>query len=302
MSSFAAQVVLVQALTIPAARMVAHVSFPERFADLRATFGPLVLGLDPSPAVLAQWALPDGVGGLERFVDLAVAAAAGSVGMVKPQSAFFERHGWKGVRTLARLVASAREAGLLVILDAKRGDVGSTNEAYASAYLGEGSSMPVDALTVAPYLGVEALGPFFDAATRGGAGVFVVARSTNPEGRALQTAMQADGQTVEAAVLAALRDRNARVAPGRIGPFGAVVGPAPGGELDLHQMGGLLLAPGLGAQGAGPADVARCFASCPERVLPSASRSLLAAGPSVEGLRSACKALNAALMRTLERP
>jgi orotidine-5'-phosphate decarboxylase len=273
--------------------------FPERFAGLRATFGPLVLGLDPSAAVLAQWDLPDDVGGLDRFVDLALEAAAGAVGMVKPQSAFYERHGWRGIRTLTRLVASAQEAGLLVILDAKRGDVGSTNDAYASAYLGEGSSMPVDALTVAPYLGVGALDAFFDAAVGAGAGIFVVARSSNPEGRALQTAVQTDGLTVEAAVLAALRDRNAQLAPGRVGPFGAVVGATHGTELDLREMAGLLLAPGLGTQGAGPADVARCFADCPERVLPSTSRTLLAAGPSVEGLRSACKALNSVLMSVL---
>jgi orotidine-5'-phosphate decarboxylase len=296
----------------------------------------LVLGLDPSAAILASWALPDNPNGLKRFGGIALEAAVGTVGMVKPQSAFFERHGWRGLMVLAGLVRTARAAGLLVILDAKRGDIGPTNYAYASAYLGENAAVPVDALTVAAYLGIQAMGAFFDSAARGGAGLFVVARSSNPEGRFLQEAHQHNGKTVERAILEDLGKRNRLVAPGAVGPFGAVwapagvggIGGAPAGvggepagvgrapadqvgtdgydqEGDaeaLAAMGGLFLSPGIGAQGYGPADVARCFSACPERVLPSASRSLLAAGPSVPSLREAVTALNLALSEALALP
>jgi orotidine-5'-phosphate decarboxylase len=114
-------------------------SFARRFAAVRATLGPLVLGADPHAALLRDWGLDDNAGGLERFTDIVLAAAAGTVGLVKPQSAFYERHGWPGIRALTRLTQTARAAGLLVILDVKRGDVGSTNAAYASAYLGDGA-------------------------------------------------------------------------------------------------------------------------------------------------------------------
>ncbi len=110
--------------------------FASRFAEVRAKHGSLVWGLDPSGSILVDWGLGDTPDGLDRFADIVLSAAIGTVGLVKPQAAFYERHGWRGIRTLQRLMAEARSAGLLVILDAKRGDVGSTNEAYAEAYLG----------------------------------------------------------------------------------------------------------------------------------------------------------------------
>ena len=135
-------------------------SFTERFAAARARYGPLVLGADPHAQVLSDWGLPDDAEGLERFTDIVLAAADGTVGLVKPQSAFYERHGWRGVRALTRLTESARAQGLLVILDVKRGDVGSTNAAYAQAYLGDGAPVQADAVTVHPYLGLAAAGDF----------------------------------------------------------------------------------------------------------------------------------------------
>jgi orotidine-5'-phosphate decarboxylase len=267
-------------------------SFADRFAAARARYGPLVLGADPHAQVLAAWGLSDDADGLERFTDIVLAAADGTVGLVKPQSAFYERHGWRGVRALTRLAAAARELGLLVILDVKRGDVGSTNAAYAQAYLGEGAPVRADAITVHPYLGLAAMGEFTARAAEAGAGVLVVVRSSNPEGRDVQSAA-AGGVSVEQRLLADIGEVNARLAPGRLGPAGAVVGPAPGlPPLDLAAVNGLLLAPGVGAQGAAPADVAAAFAACPDRVMPSASRSLLAAGPGVAGLRDAAARLN----------
>lgn len=254
--------------------------FAVRFGRTRAEHGPLVFGMDPSGRLLEEWGLGDSPDGLDRFVDIVVKAAVGAVGVVKPQSAFYERHGWRGVRSLARLVEGCQQAGLLVILDAKRGDVGSTNAAYAEAYLGEGAPIAADALTLTAYLGLGAMGDYFSRASAAGAGLFVVVRSSNPEGRGLQTAVGSGGQTVEQRLISDLAELNAKEGKG-VGPFGAVFAPThdPPEGIDLPGMHGLYLAPGIGAQGATPADVARCFEACPDRVLPAASRSLLSAGP-----------------------
>jgi orotidine-5'-phosphate decarboxylase len=263
--------------------------------------GPLVFGLDPSGELLVQWELGDTADGLERFVDIAVEAVVGTVGVVKPQAAFYERHGWQGIRSLARLVEACRQAGVLVLLDAKRGDVGSTNEAYAQAYLGPDAPIPVDALTITPYLGLAAMQPILDRAVANGAGIFVVTRSSNNEGRSIQGARHEDMTTVEHRLISDIAAENGRVAPGRLGPIGAVFGPThgPPTEFDLSAMNGLFLAPGVGAQGATPVDVAACFASCPDRVLPAASRSLLSAGPDPAHLRRAAGILAAELSRLL---
>ncbi len=307
-------------------------TFASRFAVTRAAHGPLVLGLDPSASLLVSWGLPDSPEGLDRFVDISLRAAAGCVGIVKPQSAFYERHGWRGVRTLERLVAEARSAGLLVVLDAKRGDIGSTNDAYADVYLGPDAPVPADAVTVHPYLGLGALLSLFERAGASGSCVLVVVRSSNPEGRELQTAVTATGRSVEQQLVDEIGAVNARLAPGAIGPVGMVVGPtrrarpgrravarpappaaaarggrravdtAPGSEadatLDLSSAAALVLAPGLGAQGATAADIALTFADCPDRVMPSASRSLLRLGPDEGRLREGIGTL-AEVLRTL---
>ncbi len=226
-------------------------SFATRFAAARASHGPLVLGLDPSADLLQAWGLGDTADGLDRFADIALAAAAGTVGLVKPQSAFFERHGWRGIRTLDRLITSARGAGMLVILDVKRGDVGTTNDAYAEAYLGKGAPLAADAITVHPYLGLAAMGTYVSRAAEAGSCLLVVTRSSNPEGRAIQAALAGDGCSVEQGLLRQIRALNDELAPGQIGPVGAVIGPThleP--ALDLAAANGLFLAPGVGAQGA----------------------------------------------------
>jgi orotidine-5'-phosphate decarboxylase len=274
-------------------------TFAARFAVVRTAQGPLVFGLDPSADLLDAWGLGDHADGLDRFADIVLEAAIGRVGLVKPQSAFYERHGWRGIRTLQRLVASAREAGLLVILDIKRGDVGSTNDAYAEAYLGKGAPLAADAITVHPYLGLAAMGSFVSRAADSGGCLLVVTRSSNPEGRPVQAAIAdaggartGGGGSVEQELLRQIAALNATLAPGRIGPVGAVIGPAhmtP--QLDLAAASCLFLAPGVGAQGATPADVASVFAACPDRVMLSASRSLLAAGPQVSRLGDAVSAL-----------
>lgn len=194
-------------------------------------------------------------------------------------------------------------AGLLVVLDAKRGDVGSTNDAYAEAYLGTDAPMAVDALTVHPHLGVGAMDSYVRRAHESGSCLLVVTRSSNPDGRSVQAAVDGTGRSVEAALLGWIKATNAALAPGRLGPVGAVIGPThmeP--ALDLRSADAIFLAPGVGRQGATPRDVARVFAACPERVMPSASRSLLEAGPDVSGLRDGVAALAAEFRALLVAP
>ncbi len=259
-----------------------------------------MFGLDPFGDVLVDWGLGDTADGLEHFVDIVLEACIGTVGVVKPQSAFYERHGWRGIRSLGRLVSSCRDSGILVLLDAKRGDVGSTNRAYAEAYLGPGAALQVDAITITPYLGFEAMRPIFEIAVACNSSVFVVTRSSNPEGRKIQGSVDPNGNTVEEQIIADIAAENRRVAPDLIGPIGSVFGPTHGPPtFDIRAMNGLFLAPGVGAQGATAQDVANCFATCPDRVLPSASRSLLRNGPDPSRLKAGAFALGSELADAL---
>jgi orotidine-5'-phosphate decarboxylase len=254
--------------------------------------GPLCAGIDPSAALLSAWGLSDDAKGLGVFCRTCVEAFAGAVGVIKPQVAFFERHGSAGMAELERLVSEATAAGLIVIADAKRGDIDSTAAAYADAWLGDASPLAVDAVTAHPYLGLGALEPLVRAAAAHGRGVLVVVRSSNPEGRGLQQAVTADGARVEDMLLAEIAALNGSTAVPS-GTVGAVIGAtlAPS-EFALSQLGGVVLAPGLGAQGAGPADVASRFAGCrPGRVLPSSSRGLLLNGPDPDDLRRSAESL-----------
>src|SRR6266508_3529260 len=156
--------------------------------------GPLCVGIDPHPGLLAAWGLPDDASGLRRFSETVVEAVGGRVAAVKPQSAFFERHGSTGVSVLESIIRQLRDAGAIVILDVKRGDIGSTAAAYADAYLDQTSPLAADAVTVSPYLGVGALGPMIDSALVSGAGLFVLAVTSNPEGGVIQRARTPDGR------------------------------------------------------------------------------------------------------------
>jgi orotidine-5'-phosphate decarboxylase len=275
-------------------------SFASRFAAVRSAQGPLVWGLDPSGRVLEEWGLGDTPDGLDRFADIAVAAAVGTIGLVKPHSAFYERHGWRGMRTLARLISEARSAGLLAVLDAKRGDIGPSNEAYAEAYLGKDAATEADAITVHPYLGLGSMSAFVTRAHQAGSCIFVVTRSSNPAGRPIQTALDRSGRTVEATLLAEIGHLNTILAAGQIGPVGAVIAPThEKPHLDLPAANALFLAPGVGVQGATLQDVARVFEACPDRVMPSVSRTLLADGPDQNRLRDAVAALAAEFRHAL---
>ncbi|MEZ7004125.1 orotidine-5'-phosphate decarboxylase [Streptomyces sp. AD55] len=265
-------------------------SFGARLRRAMDERGPLCVGIDPHASLLADWGLADDVAGLERFSRTVVEALAGHVAVLKPQSAFYERFGSRGVAVLETSVREAREAGALVLMDAKRGDIGSTMAAYAESFLRPDAPLFSDALTVSPYLGYGSLKPAADLARESGAGLFVLALTSNPEGAEVQHAVRADGRTVAATVLAHLAAENAGQEP--LGSFGAVVGATLGdlGSYDLDT-GGPLLAPGIGAQGATPADLPRVFGSALGRVLPSVSRGVLRHGPGPAALRGAAERL-----------
>ncbi|MFD7305016.1 MULTISPECIES: orotidine-5'-phosphate decarboxylase [Streptomyces] len=251
--------------------------------------GPLCVGIDPHASLLAEWGLNDDVAGLERFSRTVVEAMADRVAVLKPQSAFFERFGSRGVAVLEKAVEEARAAGALVVMDAKRGDIGSTMAAYAESFLHQDAPLFSDALTVSPYLGYGSLKPAVELARENGAGLFVLALTSNPEGGEVQHAVRTgdpDGRNVGATMLAHLAAENAGAQP--LGSFGAVVG-ATLGDLSSYDLAinGPLLAPGIGAQGATAADLPRVFGPAVRNVVPNVSRGVLRHGPDAGALRAA---------------
>jgi orotidine-5'-phosphate decarboxylase len=253
--------------------------------------GPLCVGVDPHPGLLESWGLPATVSGLERFAMTVVEALGPRVAVLKPQSAFFESYGSAGVAVLEKVIAASRDAGALLLLDAKRGDIGSTMAAYAAAYLTGGSPLAADALTVSPYLGFGSLTPALDVALAEGRGLFVLALTSNPEGRQVQHAVASDGpsdKTVAQSIVDQVGAVNAGDYP--IGSIGLVVGATIGKTgVDLSNVNGPILAPGLGAQGATAADLKLVFADAHGALLPTTSRQVLGAGPTVAGLRDAAQ-------------
>ncbi|MFW5471530.1 orotidine-5'-phosphate decarboxylase [Knoellia sp. CPCC 206435] len=252
--------------------------------------GPLCAGIDPHRALVESWELSYDLDGLRSFTAACVDAFAGHVAVVKPQSAFFEVFGSGGVAVLEDAIRDLRAAGTLVLLDAKRGDIGSTMAAYAEAYLGGGAPAPADALTVSPYLGFESLRPALDTAAAHGRGVFVLALTSNSEGKDVQHARLGELSVAESMVLGATAENAAARAAGELGSTGLVVGATVGSAvqelgLDLAAVGGPLLAPGVGAQGGTADDLRRVFGDALPDVLPASSRDVLSAGPDVAALR-----------------
>ena len=265
--------------------------FGARLRSAMRARGPLCVGIDPHPGLLGAWGLADDVGGLERFAMTCVEALAGEVAVLKPQSAFFERHGSRGVAVLERVLADTRAAGAIALVDVKRGDIGSTMTAYAQAYLDPASPLHADAMTASAFLGYESLRPALDLASQHGGGVFVLALTSNPEGLQVQHAAREGRSVARAVVEAAAADNATATDLGRVGlVVGATVGTAVSDlGIDLAAAKAPLLAPGIGAQGAGPADLALVFGAARANVLPSTSREVLGAGPSVAALAGAAR-------------
>jgi orotidine-5'-phosphate decarboxylase len=264
-------------------------SFGARLADVFRASGHLCVGIDPHPYLLESWALPDSGHGLREFGQRVVDAATGNVGIVKPQVAFFERHGSAGYRALEETIATARAAGLLVIADAKRGDVGSSVEAYAQSWLRPGAPLEADAMTVSAYQGVGSLEAPMILAGENGKGLFILAATSNPESRAGQTAIVQHGDLARRTVAASIVDEVNRGNQRPLGSFGVVIGATVGladfGLAPADLSATPILAPGFGFQGASIESIHVLFGAAAANVVVSSSREILEVGPG--GIRSA---------------
>ncbi|PRI12206.1 orotidine-5'-phosphate decarboxylase [Leucobacter massiliensis] len=263
-------------------------SFSDRLGEALAARRHLCVGIDPHRGLLADWGLADDAAGAERMGREVVAAAAGVAACVKPQIAFFERFGSAGYAALERVLADARGAGVPVIADVKRGDIGTSFAAYAEAWLAPGSPLEADAMTVAAYQGFGSLAGACELVREHGKGLFVLAATSNPEAREVQRAQRSDGRSVARAMvddaLACVSPRDTHVSS---------VGVVLGATLRLEDFGidtGLpparpalpVLAPGFGHQGARIEDAREIFGGLGWALLANESRSLLGGG--AEGL------------------
>ncbi len=272
------------------------ISFGSRLQGVLNDRGALCVGIDPHAHLLREWGLDDSAEGAREFGLRCVEASAGVAGVVKPQVAFFERFGSAGFAALEEVFAAARAAGILVIADAKRGDLGTTMDGYAGAWLTPGSPLEADALTVAPYMGTGSLAGAARHALEAGKGLFVLAATSNPEAAELQTSIVAQGPDEGRTVADAVARQVARLDPGssvELSSLGLVLGATidlAGLGIDVEAVaaaGTPVLAPGFGFQGAKASDVSGIFGPAARSVIVSASRSILAAGPS--GLRDAVR-------------
>ena len=277
-------------------------AFGDRLAKAMAERGPLCVGIDPHPNLLEQWGLEDSAAGLAAFTEAVYEGCAPFAAALKPQVALFERHGSAGLAVLEALFARAAADGVLIVADAKRGDIGSTMKAYADAWLGSSSPLGTDSVTLSPYLGFESLRPALDLADENDRGTFVLALTSNPEGKSVQHvgasesghSGESEGAVAKRIIVAATAENASRQWE-QMGPCGLVVGATVGQALvdlgiDLSVFNGPILSPGYGAQGASAADLYRVFAGVEAQVLVNSSRGVLAAGPSVEGLAKAAQA------------
>ena len=265
-------------------------SYGERLEALVVERGPLCVGIDPHPSLLESWGLTSDAVGLERCARGMIKALGGTVPVFKPQSAFFEAYGAAGIAVLERTLADIKATGALCILDVKRGDIGSTMDAYAAAYLSDGSPLAADAITLSPYLGFATLDGAIELADRGGRGVYVLALTSNPEGPMIQRARSADGRDVGQLIVDEAAGRNAvrRRSGAALGPVGIVVGATIGQTgTDFSALNGSILSPGIGAQGGSAADIPAVFGEASRFVLPSSSREVMSAGPTHAALQRA---------------
>lgn len=263
--------------------------FGSRLAAAVAARGPLCPGIDPHPELLTAWGLPVSADGLAAFCDVCVAAYA-DFAIVKPQVAFFEAYGSAGFAVLERTMAELRANGVLVLADAKRGDIGTTMAAYAAAWAADGP-LACDAVTASPYLGFGSLRPLLDTAAAHDRGVFVLAATSNPEGAGVQRAELDDGRTVAQSIV----DAAAAVNAGDPGLVGVVVGATLAEVPDVSALGGPVLVPGVGAQGGRPEALAGLGGARPGQLLPAVSREVLRAGPDMAAVRAAAERLRDAV-------
>lgn len=281
--------------------------FGQRLIAAGHARGRLCVGIDPHPHLLSAWSLPVSAEGVREFSRICVEAFADTAALVKPQVAFYERFGAAGFAALEETLADLRSAGCLTLADAKRGDIGSTMAGYAQAWLGDGSRLLADALTVSPYLGVAALEPVFDVAASTGRGVFVLAATSNPEARTLQSATIDSEASHPISVAQSVVDecaaRNAKLRTGEsageaaseaageslVGNIGVVIGATVEHPPVISELNGPVLLPGVGTQGGGVEDVAKIMNAAPHLGFANVSRAVLSAGPKVDDLRETVK-------------
>lgn len=273
----------------------AATSFGDRLAAVFADRGRLCVGIDPHAHLLADWGLPASAAGVREFGLRVVEATAGRAGIVKPQVAFFERFGAAGYAALEEVIAAARGAGLLVIADAKRGDIGTSVTAYAESWLTPGSPLEADAMTIAAFQGVGSITEPMRLAEAAGKGLFVLAATSNPEAAVIQQAVVSSGEragmTVARAIIEDVHSFNHAQPAHPFGTVGLVLGatidlPAYGIDTSTPVVPALpVLAPGFGHQGAKVQDAARLFGALAGGLIVSESRGLLGAGP--DGLAAA---------------
>jgi orotidine-5'-phosphate decarboxylase len=302
--------------------------FADRLLDaIDSTRSYLAVGLDPDlaamppelvgePATLEEAALA-----AERFCKATIDGVTGSVPLVKPQSAFFEQFGAAGLATLERVIAYARDAGLLVLEDAKRGDIGTTMAAYAQALFGtqplaggEAAVQDVDAVTVAPYLGPESLAPILELARELGRGIFILVRTSNPGSGDVQLIQTAEGRRLFEHVATMVDEMGAAdVGTRGFSGVGAVCGltfPEDATTLRGLMPRSIFLVPGLGPQGGRSADFPLFLNGQGEGAIVAASRAIGSAwrqqpdsAPAEErvreGARAAVRRVNDELQRGL---
>ena len=258
-------------------------SYWRRLRDIVAERGPLCVGIDPHPSLLAAWGLSADAAGAEACARALVEALGDKVAAFKPQSAFFEAYGSAGIAALERVLADISDTGALSILDVKRGDIGSTMDAYAEAYLCDGAPLAADAITMSPYLGFGSLAPAFDRAHRYRRGVYVLARTSNPEGSAVQLALAEEGSVVQTIIDAATEvNRESRQKA-----IGLVVGGTHASlGCDLSDFNGSILVPGIGFQGGRMEDLPALFGDAVDQVIAVVGRGVIQAGPDREALRA----------------
>lgn len=258
------------------------VPYRQRLAGLCRARGNLCVGIDPHEQIVTSWGLTYDVAGLEKCARGLVEALGAHVAVFKPQSAFFEVFGAKGIRVLQAVLEDIRQAGALSILDVKRGDIGSTMGAYARAYLADDAALAADAITVSPYLGFESLRPALDLAHQSGRGIYVLARTSNPEGGQVQFATDDAGRSVAQLIVDAARAENQAAGDDAVG---LVIGATHHDTgVDLTGFGGSILAPGIGAQGGRVDELSGIFGTAAAHVLPSSSRGVMSAGPDANSL------------------
>lgn len=262
--------------------------FRHRLSELVAVRGNLCVGVDPHEPLVRAWGVDYDVAGLERVARGLVEAVGDKVAVFKPQSAFFECFGAAGVAVLARVLDDIAQAGALSILDVKRGDIGSTMSAYARAYLSGDTDLTADAVTLNPFLGFGSLQPALDLAHATGRGLYVLCRTSNPEGDEVQQATRG-GRSVAQQVIDAARQVNQESGQNAVGLV--IGGTHERLDLDLDSFEGSILVPGIGAQGGSIDALERLFGIAAKNVLPSASRQVMQAGPGVKALRSAVDSL-----------